>query len=268
MKFSNMQHHATLSSSVLIVFLCTLGFPGTALAAEALDPHNSEKDVPAVEGKAWHTRGVFLERMGVIEENLGVFFGNAQLAGAQVTATYQCLFCGMSSGSQNFQFEKSNVAGIRWGMWGENFGTALELSTTHAASMKNPNGGSLSAGYTSISVIPMLRFPFFKADSMPGGHLNLYGGVGLSFGLLDNIEVSIPGLPPFSGSNQNRTPGNIALIGASLRYSSLILFVERRSIDSSLTYDGSVNNFSLSPVSTTSVPFNMNATVMGVEYRY
>lgn len=193
------------------------------------------------------------------EQYVAIFKGNAQVADSQVTATNTpCFLCAPTTASQNFQFEKGNVAGIRWEAWWEYFGFALEFSSTHANSGKNYNSSSLNVGYESLSFIPMLRAPFFKTDSMPGGRLNLYAGVGLSSVLSGYIDVTIPPLPPVSGKTTGN--GTVALIGASLNYSKLMLFVEQRATDTSLSYSYLGNSADVS--------VSANETVAGVAYRF
>lgn len=142
----------------------------------------------------------------------------------------------------------------------------MEFSETHAHAdgMRN-NGASATVSYQSFSFIPMLRASFFKTDSMPGGLVNLYGGFGLDFIPSANIDATIPPLPPVSASSSmsnstNNTFGTTLLIGASLRFSKIILFAEWRATEASFSYsylgDG------------VSIPVSANETVLGVAYRF
>jgi hypothetical protein len=174
--------------AILLFLLASLFWSlGSSDFAQAEDMNSSGNEVPAVQSKGWPTSAG--------EGYVAIFGGHARFADAQVTATSQCLFCSppLVSANKNVQFSKGSVIGLRLGMWGETFGFATEFSTSRADSMMSNN--QVSVRYESLTFMPMLRMPFFKTDSMPNGHLNLYGGFGISIIRTGNISVSYPGLP-------------------------------------------------------------------------
>jgi hypothetical protein len=190
---------------------------------------------------------------------VGVFGGDARFADAQVAATYQCILCSPPSvsASKNAQFSKGSVTGLRLGMWGETFGFATEFSTSKADSMMGSD--QVSVRYESFTFMPMLRVPFFKTDSMPSGHLSLYGGFGISSIMSGNISVSYPELPR-TVSGKPRGTGTTLMIGASWKFTRTILFVERRATDTSLSFSdiGDSGN----------VQINATQTIVGASLRF
>ncbi|MBU1214247.1 MAG: hypothetical protein KKF58_06365 [Gammaproteobacteria bacterium] len=209
----------------------------------------------------------------VLERNIAIFAGSAQLADARITTTYQCLICTLTRGSQDFQFETGSLSGIRAELWGQYFGAAFELSSTsNIPSVIHANGASATIGLNSVSIIPMLRMPFFVTDSAPGGRLNLYGGLGLDFISWISLEISMPGQPPLSahlsGRYNNASPGTLMLAGASWSYAHWIIFAEYRSLETRITYDGAIDNFGLAPVRTADIPIHMTQTIAGIKYRF
>jgi len=210
---------------LLVLFtslFCLLGSSGFARAEEVPGP---ESEVPALQSNSGPAK--------VGELYVGIFGGGAQYSDAQVTATYQCFFCSPVSASKNVAFSKGSVSGLRVGMWGENFGFATEFSSSQADSMMGSD--QVSVRYESFTFMPMIRAPFFKTDSMPGGHLNLYGGFGISSILSGNISVSYPELPR-TVSGVPKGNGTTFMIGASWRFSRAILFLEQRATDTSITF--------------------------------
>jgi hypothetical protein len=196
--------------------------------------HVAEKEIPAVQTRS---------RPGKEAEfYVAVFGGSARVADSQVTATAQDQDCGFWGGcsppvtaSKNVTYEKGDVAGLRIGMWGGNefkyLGFAYEVSTIKAPSLNS----SMALSYESYTFMPMLRIPFLETESMPGGRLNFYGGIGFS-SVEGHMDISIPGLPrTVSGDAEGN--GSIFLIGASLKFSRVSLFVEKRTTDASLSFD-------------------------------
>jgi hypothetical protein len=167
----------------------------------------------------------------------GLFGGNAHYSDTQVTATYQCFFCSPITATKNIHFSKGEISGIRIGWWGgnktQNLGVAFEFTTTNAKSRMIKD--EVNARYESFSIMPMLRIPFFKSDSMPGGYFNLYGGAGFSRVMSGNISVTFPELPRTVSGNAKGT-GSIFLIGISLKFSRVILSVEQRAADTNLSF--------------------------------
>ncbi|MDD2929494.1 MAG: hypothetical protein PHY50_06700 [Sideroxydans sp.] len=209
----------------------------------------------------------------VLERNIAIFAGNAQLGDARITTTYQCLICAVTSGSQDFQFGQGSISGIRAELWGRHFGAAFEFSSTsNIPSVAYANGASATIGLNSVSIIPMLRMPFFPTDSMPDGRLHLYGGLGLDFISWMSLEVSMPGQPllsaHLSGRYNNASPGTLMLAGASWSYAHWIIFAEYRSLETRIAYDGAIDNFGLAPVRTADIPIHMTQTIAGIKYRF
>lgn len=207
------------------------------------------------------------------ERNVGIFAGNARLGDANIGASYQCLFCPVTSGSQDFRFTQGSISGIRAELWGRYFGAAFELSSTsNIPSTFNANGSSAIIGLNSVSIIPMLRAPFFETASEPGGRLNLYGGVGLDFISWLSLEIAMPGIPAISahvsGRNNTASPGILTMAGISWSFAHWSVFAERRSLESRIEYDGSINNFGLNPVRRVNVPVHMTHTIAGIKYRF
>ena len=188
---------------------------------------------------------------------VGVFGGGARYADAQVSATYQCFFCVPVSVSKNVTFSKGSVSGLRVGMWGETFGFATEFSTAQADSTMNAN--QVSVRYESFTLMPMLRVPFFKTDTMPGGHLNLYGGIGISIVQTGNISVSYPELPR-TVSGIPKGNGSTFLIGVSWKIYRAILFAEQRATDTSLTFSDIGDHGD--------VRINARQTLIGAAFRF
>jgi hypothetical protein len=227
-------------------FLCSSGGAGVA-HAEEMQGSGSEasalvsKSSPAPAGELY----------------VGVFGGGARYADAQVSATYQCFFCSPVSASKNVTFSKGSVSGLRVGMWGETFGFATEFSVAQADSMMS--GNQVSVRYESFTFMPMLSMPFFKTDSMPGGHLNLYGGIGISTVQTGNISVSYTELPR-TVSGMPKGNGTTFLIGVSWKIYRAILFVEQRATDTSLTFSDIGDHGD--------VQMNARQTLLGAAFRF
>jgi hypothetical protein len=211
-------------SILIILFAPLLCSPGSSGFTQAEEMQGSGSEASGVESRNSPAEtGEFY---------VGVFGGGARYADAQVSATYQCILCSPVSASKNAAFSKGSVSGLRVGMWGETFGFATEFSTSQADSMMGAN--QVSARYESFTLMPMLRMPFFKTDATPGGHLNLYGGIGISNTSTGNISVSYPELPR-TVSGIPKGNGTTFLIGASWKLYRSIFFVEQRATDTSLT---------------------------------
>jgi hypothetical protein len=214
------------TQAILLIPIATLFCShGSSGFAQAEEIQGSGNEVSAVESKSWpSSEGEFY---------VGVFGGGVRYADAQVSATYQCFFCSPVSASKNVSFSKGSVSGLRVGMWGENFGFATEFGTAQADSMMAAN--QVSVRYESFTLMPMLRAPFFKTDSMPSGHLNLYGGIGISIVQTGNVSVSYPELPR-TVSGIPKGNGTTILIGISWKIYRAALFVEQRAMDTNLTF--------------------------------
>jgi hypothetical protein len=210
---------------LLILFASLLCLLGSSEFAQAEDINSSGIEVPADETKS--------QPASAGEVFVAIFGGAARFADAQVTATYQCFFCSPVSASKSAQFSKGSVSGFRLGMWGETLGFATEFSTSSADSMMGSD--QVSVRYESFTFMPMLRVPFFKTDSMPSGHLSLYGGLGISRTMSGNISVSYPELPR-TVSGKPMGTGTTVMIGASWKFTRSILFVERRTTSTSLSF--------------------------------
>lgn len=243
----------------------------TSVASEIPDSHNPGN--AAQEGTVLPAPDTQPAGGMVLERHIGMFAGSAQLADARITTTSQCFICALTSGSQDYQFEKGNISGIRAELWGKYFGVAFELSSTsNIPSTFNVNGASAIIGLNSVSIIPMLRVPFLVTDSAPSGRLNLYGGLGLDFISWMSMEISMPGQPPLSvhrsGGANTASPGMLMLAGASWSYSHWIVFAEYRSLETRIAYDGAINNFGLAAVRTADIPIRMTQMIAGIKYRF
>jgi hypothetical protein len=197
----------------------------------------------------------------IFEGYVGVFKGISNVADAQVMASYSCFLCTTTTASQTIHFDKGSTAGIRVGFWGENFGFAFDNSVMHASNTGQKNVPQVSVGYEYESFIPMVRATFFKTESMPGGHLNIYLGLGISGYGTGNIDVTIPPNPPISASAKDKG-GTIALIGVSYRYSHAIFFLEFRATDITISSDN------WAPGNNATIPIRSNDTVLGTAYRF
>jgi len=271
MRILNRSGHFIRGCCAALFFLAA--FSELSVAAGMPEAQSPGNDIESAETDPVLAKDSLLSRMQALEQNFGIFAGGSRLADSHITTTYQCFICTMTSGSQDFQFEQGSISGIRGEMWGKYFGTALEISSTsNAHSVLNANGASASIGINSVSIIPMLRMPFFATESMPGGKLNLYGGLGLDFITWISMNISMPGQPPLSahisGRYNNASPGTLMLAGVSWSYSRWIVFAEYRSLETKIDYDGAIDNFSLSPVRTASVPIHMTQTIAGIKYRF
>jgi hypothetical protein len=240
------------SLDALLLIIAITIYPGNVVDAAAEEFNNSaENTEPAV-----------ASNFSPHEEYIGLFKGNSRVDDSQVTATYlPCFPCAGTTESQSIQGNKGNIAGIRWGAWWDNFGFAMDYSVSHADNTDHINVPQMSVEYQSLSFIPMVRAPLFRSESMPGGRINLYGGLGICLIPSANIDVTIPPNPPISGRAKG-TGGTMVLVGASMRYSRTIFFVEWRETRVTLASDN------WAPADSANVPISRNDAVIGVAYRY
>jgi hypothetical protein len=167
---------------------------------------------------------------------LGVFGG--PLSAGDTTATYTStgfLFSGPTTTTVNIRFSSASVMGLRWGMWGADkypyLGFAMEFSTVQADGMSGGAGGvPASVDYIALSLMPMVRLRFFRTESLPNGHVNIYAGIALSFVPSGSVTTNA-----FEADLTGSGVGG--LLGVSLRFSLLDLFAEVRSINMNLEVD-------------------------------
>lgn len=149
------------------------------------------------------------------------------------TAPYSVSVQGDASGSN------LSMAGLRWGWWWNHLGLALEWDYL-SFNLDHPDG-SVSGSYSNLYVVPMLRSSFFKSPDWPGGRVDLYGGFG--FTLLRGMgSATVTSRQPSVsqnldiGSGDNATgSGSIALLGAGFRLSQVLVFIEGRSTNISMS---------------------------------
>ncbi len=199
------------------------------------------------------------------EYYVAALLGPASIDDTTVTATSQCFLCAPTTASKEVHFEDSTVIGLRVGMWGgagyRELGFAAELSSLSAKSASG-SGGEVSLEYTSLSLMPMFRIPFFKTDSLPTGRLNIYAGFALSVVMFGKITVNFPELSlPVSGDAEGNGAG--VFIGASLRFSRLTLFAEIRSMSMNLSLSDESFNLGEADAS-----INTQQAVFGAAYRF
>ena len=158
-------------------------------------------------------------------------------AGTQATATSSNPFCfippcpGPVTSSNSVNFDRGNTSGIRYGLWGEHFGLAVEYSNTFVPHAFSPNNTVAEASYDAFSLIPMVRTSYFKSESMPEGRVDLYGGIGFSE-ISGRLSVNSPRVN-VSGDTSGAT-GILFLVGADVKYSMYSFFVELRKMETEL----------------------------------
>lgn len=247
-------HKVRLNLIILTSFFCSISGYRSALADEKESTQNPAKEIPVFEPKeSSGTSSDFSESF------LGIFVGNVQTADSTVTTERTCLFCSAPlTATQEVQFKKSNLTGIRGGKWGENFGYAIEFSITDTNNSGVTNGSMVSVRYTAMSIIPMLRTSSLEISSQSGVYL--YGGLGISLYSSD-VDVSFPGQSRISGRGTSHGP--ITLIGGSLSYARSTFFIERRARQTDLK--GVTDELF---ADTATVPTKTTEIVFGVAYRY
>lgn len=199
---------------------------------------------------------------GPFEQYVAFIKGKPKTEDAQVSATYSsCLFCATTTANQTMSFDKGDLTGIRWAGWWKHFGFAAEWSYYHASNTGTPNMPQASFSYQALSMIPMLRVTAFPSEILPGGRLNLYGGIGLDQILPGTMDVSIPPNPPFS-TGIKRGFGSIVLIGASLNFRKVLFLLEWRTTSTTLESEN------WGPGSSATIPVSTNGTIFGVAYRF
>ena len=170
------------------------------------------------------------------EQYLALFGGPASAGDA--TATYNStgfLFSGPTTTTANIRFNSASIIGVRWGMWGGDtypyLGFAMELSTFQAEGV---SGGTeaiaANVDYIAFTLMPMVRLRFFRTESLPSGHVNIYGGIALSFVPSGSVTTNA-----FEADLMGSGVGG--LLGVSLRFSLLDLFAEVRSMNMNLEVD-------------------------------
>jgi hypothetical protein len=117
---------------------------------------------------------------------LGVFGGPLSAGDTTATYTTQFFFSGPTTTTAHIRFNSASVMGLRWGMWGANeypyLGFAMEFSTVQADGVSDgPGAVPASVDYIAFSLIPMVRLRFFRTESLPNRHVNIYAGIALSF---------------------------------------------------------------------------------------
>lgn len=169
------------------------------------------------------------------EQYLGVFGGPLSAGDTTATYTTQFLFSGSTTTTANIRFNSASVMGLRWGMWGADkypyLGFAMEFSTVQADGVSGGQGAvPASVDYIALSLMPMVRLRFFRTESLPNGHLNIYAGIALSFVPSGSVTTNT-----FEADLKGSGAGG--LLGVSLRFSLLDLFAEVRSMNMNLEVD-------------------------------
>jgi len=188
------------------------------------------------------------------------FFGGPSSAG-NTTATYTStgfLFSGPTTTTANIRFNSASVMGLRWGMWGADkypyLGIAMEFSTIQADGVSGgPGAVPASVDYIALSLMPMVRLRFFRTESLPNGHVNIYAGIALSFVPSGSVTTNA-----FEADLMGSGVGG--LLGVSLRFSLLDLFAEVRSMNMNLEVDQLFSSGDLS--------MSTKETVFGVAVRF
>ena len=170
------------------------------------------------------------------EQYLALFGGPASAGDA--TATYNStgfLFSGPTTTTANIRFNSASIIGVRWGMWGGDtypyLGFAMELSTFQAEGVSGGTAAiAANVDYIAFTLMPMVRLRFFRTESLPSGHVNIYGGIALSFVPSGSVTTNA-----FEADLMGSGVGG--LLGVSLRFSLLDLFAEVRSMNMNLEVD-------------------------------
>jgi hypothetical protein len=241
----------------LIATFLVLSFGTSGMVAAEVLETPEESGVRAAESRP---------RATGLEGRVAILGGTAAVGDANVTATYQCFLCVPVSASRNITFEDGNVAGLRVEAWVDyeyvSVGLGLEWNDINASSITS-SSGQVSVSYTSFSLMPMLRYAFFRTPSMSGGRFSLYAGLALSSLVSGSIRASFPELPVTVKASDNMSGnGGGAFAGVSVRISDFALFLETRAMDMDL----SGGNFTGSEKAKTAL--NSNQMVLGVAYTF
>jgi hypothetical protein len=107
----------------------------------------------------------------------------------------------------------------------------MEFSTVQTEGVSGgPGSFPASVDYIALSLIPLARLRFFRTESMPSGHLNIYAGIALSFVPSGSVATNA-----FEADLTGSGVGGLA--GLSLRFANLDLFAEVRSMNMNLEVD-------------------------------
>lgn len=204
------------------VFACGLV---AAEAAEPVLPVIEPVAAPVAVSRPVTTPG----RPGGAEFSIGLRSGRGSVADSEVSASIGCLvFCYVVTETRTVHFSDIKTVGLRTDLWGGgrwiNAGFGLEMATS------STKADHVSLRYNTTSFFPMVRLPLWRDAAMPGGHVNLYGGMMVTRAWGGDMEVSFPGLPrPVSGVVTGR--GNGAFAGVALKYGHALLSLEYRDTD-------------------------------------
>lgn len=198
------------------------------VAAEAAEP-GLPVTRPVTEPAAEFRPVTTSARLGGAELSIGLRSGRGSVADSNVSASIGCLvFCYVMTETRTVHFNDVKTAGLRADLWGGgrwiNAGFGVEMATSYT------KADNVSLRYNTTSVFPMVRLPLWRDAAMPGGHVNLYGGMMITRAWGGDMEVSFPGLPrPVSGMVTGRGDG--AFAGIALKYGHVLLSLEYRDTD-------------------------------------
>jgi hypothetical protein len=188
-----------------------------------------------------------------------VFYGTVKATDANVSGSFQpdCfLFCPPPTYfSQQEHFGTSSVYGVRIGKWFETYpflGLAADISYLSA------DATNASVWYVPISFEFLARYSLFRAESLPDGRLQLYGGFMLSLVVGD---VRVNGMEGSLTTNF----GYGALLGIAWHFPSFAIFSEYRVMQVSLSYD---YQGLFGGTQSASVDLNPEQMVFGFSYKY
>lgn len=207
--------------SVLAVFLLP-----RHLAAAETEPFGPEADT-VVSGQAMSEPNIL--RASGAEFSLGLRQMTGQADDAQVSASIGCLIlCVVETVASPVRFRDFKGGGLRADLWAGgrwiNAGFGMDMMT---ARLKADN---VSLRYNSTSFFPMLRLPLWRDADMPGGHVNVYGGLMVTRAWGGEMKVSFPALTrPVSGVVTGTGGG--AFAGVALKRQHFAVSVEYRDID-------------------------------------
>lgn len=214
-------------SSAFLSVLASLFACGGAMAAEEDDPVSPDMGmmVPAApsapRASPWGMEGA--------EFSLGIRAVNGNAGDSVVSASIGCfLFCVPVTAEKTVQWGDLHGGGLRADFWGGgswiNAGFGIEMMSEAA------NADQVSLRYNTTSFFPMLRLPLWRDAAMPGGHVNLYGGLMITRAWGGDMDVNFPELPrPVSGVVTGSGGG--AFVGMAFRYRHAALSLEYRDIN-------------------------------------
>jgi hypothetical protein len=198
------------------------------------------------------------------ESYVGLLGGNhGSVSDGTVTSTRTQLICVTPPCSQTVagpvRFNRVHTAGIRGGVWYDNFGLAWEYTISGVSSVTGPTSAAdsnVEVNFDTLSLLAMARTPPLKTAVLPDSYL--YAGLGAST-VYGRFSVSAPPLAPMSGTSTS--VGLMLLGGGAMRFSQrLMLFGEWRMQDmtfSSTRLDASVN-----------IPVKVSQFILGAAYWY